>query len=178
MAYVSTYTGAQSDTYITKTQLVNLLYPVGSIYISLNSTSPETLFGGTWQALQGRFLIGCDTGAFAAGVTGGADESALTATAIPSHTHEVVDYSASGSIDNPCFVVLQSDGNLVNYIGTPTSATGVVWNSGTSGASTGSYRSIYIGGPDKYLPAAGGGATTYHNNIPPFIWVNMWKRTA
>ena len=177
MAYVSTYTGAQSDTYITKTQLVNLLYPVGSIYISLNSTSPETLFGGTWQALQGRFLIGCDTGAFAAGVTGGADESALTATAIPSHTHEVVNYNASSSIDNPCFVVLQSDGNLVNYKGTPTSAT-AVWYSGTSGASAGSYRSIYIGGPDNYLPAAGGGATTYHNNIPPFIWVNMWKRTA
>ena len=32
-------------------------YPVGSIYMSVNSTSPATLFGGTWQRIQDRFLL-------------------------------------------------------------------------------------------------------------------------
>ena len=179
MAYSSSYTGEQSDTYVTKSSIVGLIYPVGAIYISLNSVSPATLFGGTWEALEGRFLVGCDSGAFAAGATGGADDSALTAAAIPSHTHEIINYSASNIIDNPCFVVLQQgDGNLVHYTGTSNNVSGVVWNAGTSGVGTGSYRSIYLGGPDKYLPAAGGGTTTYHNNIPPFVWVYMWKRTA
>lgn len=44
------------------TDIVNLIYPVGSIYMSVNSTNPKTLFGGTWaQIAQGRTLVGVDT---------------------------------------------------------------------------------------------------------------------
>lgn len=46
--YQSTHTGQEHDAYCTKSQLINLVYPVGSIYMSINSTSPQTLFGGTW----------------------------------------------------------------------------------------------------------------------------------
>ena len=31
-------------------------YPIGSIYLSVNSTNPGTIFGGTWQRLTGGFL--------------------------------------------------------------------------------------------------------------------------
>ena len=178
MGYNSSYTGAQTDTYVTKTQLVNLIYPVGSIYISVSSIEPAVLFGGTWTALQGRFLIGCSSGAFANGVKGGADESALTASSVPLHTHEIVDFAASDTIDNYCFITLQSDGNLVNYKGIAgTSNIAAVWSSGTHGASSGTFRPFVLGS-DSALPGTGGGTTTYHNNMPPFIWVNMWKRTA
>ena len=39
-----------------------LAYPVGSIYMSVNSTSPETLFGGTWERITGRFLLAATDG--------------------------------------------------------------------------------------------------------------------
>lgn len=69
-----------------KTALLNLVYPVGSVYISVNSTSPATLFGGTWVEIQDRFLLGRSSG-HTAGSTGGESEVALTATNMPSHTH-------------------------------------------------------------------------------------------
>lgn len=44
-------------------RLVDLVYPVGSLYMSTNSTNPSTLFGGTWQPYaQGRCLIGAGQG--------------------------------------------------------------------------------------------------------------------
>ena len=42
--------------------LLNLIYPVGSIYISVNSTSPHDLFGGEWELFSpGRTLVCIDT---------------------------------------------------------------------------------------------------------------------
>lgn len=42
--------------------LINKIYPVGSIYISVNAASPSTLFGGTWQKIEGKFLLGSGGG--------------------------------------------------------------------------------------------------------------------
>ena len=48
----------------------DIAYPVGSIYLSVNDTSPAELFGGTWEQLKDRFLLAAgDT--YAAGTTGG-----------------------------------------------------------------------------------------------------------
>lgn len=59
------------------------LYPVGAVYISYNSTSPATLFGGSWVAITGRFPY------FNAGtVTGGSNTHTLSVNEMPSHTHQ------------------------------------------------------------------------------------------
>ena len=56
------------------------VYPIGSLYMSTNDTSPASLFGGTWEQLKDRFLLGAgDT--YAAGVTGGS--------ATHSHSHDL-----------------------------------------------------------------------------------------
>ncbi len=83
--------------------IVNKIYPVGSIYMSINSTNPSTLFGGTWERIKSGFLYGAstsygqssitgtNTGA-SSGSTGGPStnttgSTVLTIDQIPSHTH-------------------------------------------------------------------------------------------
>ena len=83
---------------MSKDQL-NKTYPVGSIYISTNSTSPATLFGGTWEAYgTGRTLVGINTndGNFnTIGKTGGSSTTTLAAGNLPSHTHSIPVLSGS-----------------------------------------------------------------------------------
>ena len=120
-------------------------YPVGSIYMSVNSTNPSTLFGGTWEQLENRFLIGAGSD-YAAGTTGGEAEHILTVDEIPAHSHNWPSkYSA----------------NIGAYIWyTP-------WtnNAGTIDAQV-----------RAHTDNTGGGQA--HNNMPPYLSVYMWKRTA
>lgn len=62
------------------------VYPIGAVYMSMNSTNPGTLFGGTWKQVQGKFLLGVSS-AYPAGSSGGESEHALTTAEIPNHTH-------------------------------------------------------------------------------------------
>ena len=68
--------------------ICNRVYPVGSIYMSMNSTSPATLFGGTWVQLPNKFLLGASS-TYAAGTTGGEATHKLTTNEMPSHNHIV-----------------------------------------------------------------------------------------
>lgn len=69
--------------------LGNLLYPVGSVYISVNATNPGTLFGGTWEQIKDHFLLAAGT-KYGAGTTGGSADAV-----IPEHTHTITASSAS-----------------------------------------------------------------------------------
>lgn len=61
-------------------------YPVGSYYISANATSPASLFGGTWQRIESRFLWGAPASS-TLGLTAGEQNHVLTVSEIPSHGH-------------------------------------------------------------------------------------------
>lgn len=67
--------------------LDKILYPIGSIYMSVNSTNPSQLFGGTWVQISGRFLY-CTNNSMD---TGGEATHTLTINEMPSHNH-MVDY--------------------------------------------------------------------------------------
>lgn len=69
-----------------KGTLTLLAHPVGSIYISTESTSPSSLFGGTWARIEDRFLIAAGE-TYAAGTTGGEAEHTLTIEEMPAHNH-------------------------------------------------------------------------------------------
>lgn len=71
-------------------------YPVGAIYLSVTDANPAALFGGTWERIGGRFILGADS-TYAAGSTGGEAAHTLTAEEMPRHNHEIDDLDASGS---------------------------------------------------------------------------------
>lgn len=144
------------------------VYPVGSLYMSTVSTSPATLFGmGTWVAIEGQFILGANA-TYPAGTTGGAATHTLTSSEMPSHTH--TDSGHTHTIahthtyehwqnTNP----FQSGGSGPAKTGDSTSTTSgaSASNSGTASAS---------------IQNTGGG--TAHNNMPPYLAVYVWKRTA
>lgn len=67
--------------------LGQVMYPVGAYFFSNNSTSPSSLFGGTWAAVDaGRFICAAGSG-YDAGAQGGASSVTLSAAQMPAHTH-------------------------------------------------------------------------------------------
>ena len=64
------------------------IYPIGAIYMSMNSIDPGTLFGGAWEQITGRFLLACDA-TYEAGNTGGSSTVSLQVENLPSHSHSV-----------------------------------------------------------------------------------------
>ena len=84
-----------NTTYVKKSALLDLVYPVGAIYISVVNTSPETLFGGTWTQIKDTFLLSAGTN-HTAGTTGGSETVTLTTAEMPAHTHAGPSHTHTG----------------------------------------------------------------------------------
>lgn len=76
--------------------LLDMIHPVGSIYISVNQVNPSILFGGEWEQMKERFLLGAGD-VHKNGATGGEAAHALTTSEMPSHTHTFTGTAASHS---------------------------------------------------------------------------------
>ena len=147
------------------TTAIQALYPIGSIYTSTVSTNPNTLFGfGTWVAFgAGRVMIG-NGGGFSAGATGGSADATLvshnhTATSSvsdPSHTH-TGSIAAQGA---------QGGGPYSSYAGY-----------GSLTPPPGSINSAVTGITVSTSISTEGSSAT-NANLPPYIVVYMWNRTA
>lgn len=61
-------------------------HPVGSYYWSSESTDPSTLFGGTWEQVEDRFVLAAGD-SYAVGATGGEATHTLSISEMPSHSH-------------------------------------------------------------------------------------------
>ena len=122
--------------------ILDFIYPVGSIYISYSQVNPSEMFGGTWERIENSFLWGCDSSG-TIGQTGGEKTHTLTTSEIPSHTHGAT------------------------YTGNATGTKKYPWFDSVVGSGTAiAYEAV----------ATGGGQA--HNNMPPYIQVAIWRRTA
>ena len=134
---------------------LNMVYPVGSIYMSVNSTSPASLFGGTWERIKDRFLLASgDT--YAAGSTGGEATHTLTVDEMPTHTHKIDLFSSNVGIGTTLRDSQQ---------GKPLSAK---WGENMALSSDDNI--------EQHIRNTGGGSP--HNNMPPYLAVYMWKRVS
>ena len=132
------------------------IYPVGAIYMSVSSTSPASLFGGTWEQIQDKFLLAAGS-SYTAGDTGGEAAHTLTVDEIPSHAHGLRANTSWGNSETLA--------PWAQYFGS-----NILYDVGSSGGTiTASY---YY---DVVRPTGGGAA---HNNMPPYLAVYVWKRTA
>ncbi len=154
------------------------VYPVGSVYIATVSTSPATLFGfGTWARLgEGRTLISQSSGDAdfdTAKETGGAKTHTLTEAEIPAHTHvqDAHTHVQNAHSHNIGHVRSATTGAATTQIAR-TSDT-----SSTLGAdvSTDNATAVNQNATAVNQSTGGGGA---HNNMPPYIVVYIWERTA
>lgn len=168
-------TGATNETGIVaniKTALINAIYPVGSIYMSVSSTNPSSIFGGTWVAWgAGRVPVGVasgDTNFGSVEQTGGEKTHTLTTEEMPAHYHIPSRGEYNGS--NFYFTTNASLGT------TEVTRRGVASSSSASGgyAMTSTNSGLIYDAPQTNT-VGGGGA---HNNIQPYITCYMWKRTA
>ena len=128
------------------------VYPIGAIYMSVNSANPSTLFGGTWEQIEDRFLLASGssyTCSVTDGVptnTGGEAEHTLTKDELPSFTHTISRIASNSSASQYLY-----KGSSTSVQGTKVSTISSSFSHGSNGA---------------------------HNNMPPYIVVNVWVRTA
>lgn len=133
--------------------LVDLVYPVGSVYLSFNHTNPATWLGGTWERILGKnggnvFLCasgqGDTPGTFGGSANGLADDICVS----PASVGGIFTDAAQGSYKSRVLVTRSSD----------------YTNPSTDGA--------------QPLSTVGSGEHYKNKNLPPFVKVSMWRRTA
>ena len=141
--------------YATVSEITNIIYPVGSIYITTNNQNPGEYLGGKWESFgEGRTIVGAGTGTdennvqkvFEVEQIGGEYQHTLTVNEMPKHTH--INYGF--------------------YAATPAAGTtsGVAVSGGTG---TVNYRAAND---------AQTGGSQAHNNVQPYITTYMWKRVS
>lgn len=156
----------------------NLIYPVGSIYMSINNTDPSTLFGGTWSQIKGRFLLGqgsneanttnywgtynAGTCNFPTGEMSGEPYHTLTVNEMPSHTHT----------QNPHCHSVRAKG----FNGTSNTNGYYMLRRNESGDGYDTVDSDAAMNATATNQNTGGSAS--HNNMPPYFVVYMWKRVS
>ena len=127
--------------------IIDLIYPIGSIYMTVSDTNPfETIKFGVWEKIENRFLL-ASSNIHMNGETGGEENHTLTINEMPKHSHKMK-YDSVGWT-----AIKQSSGT-----------NGILENNASS--YDGQYSTEEVGNGNA------------HNNMPPYLAVNMWKRIA
>lgn len=129
-------------------EIFEKIYPIGSYYWTQSTISPEKLFGGKWEQIFGRFLFATD-GNHSLGSTGGEETHVLTINEMPSHNHGYNKFY----VDSYYY---HGDSNDGYKLPANTSSRGTNWYASDNTSSVGS--------------------TNGHNNMPPYLTANCWRR--
>lgn len=188
-------------------RLAGQLYPVGSIYMNVNNVEPSAIFGGSWERMpSGRMLVNSGDG-FDLGQVGGEKEHRLTEDELAVHNHNLQTnisftipnagehYHAIGTIvdNNGAFITSDSNRSYKNGFKLPEGKYWTGWNGSnhrndrypkTDNEGYNLFTSINkqsdTSSVDKDINVNTNniGKNQPHNNMPPYIVVNMWKRIS
>lgn len=134
-------------------------YPVGSIYLSVNSTDPSTLFGGSWERIQDRFLLASGN-SYGAGSTGGSADAVVVKHLHQPSTGEGFNAYMNGVVERA-------------RVGTSTASSSRYAIVGKKNASSADASGLRFAGSTDWTGSDGAG-----KNMPPYLAVYVWKRTA
>ena len=141
--------------------VLDFFYPVGTIYISENKDfNPSTVWGGTWELIKDRMIIGAGNG-YAVKSTGGEATHKLSVNEMPSHAHEgralVYGYDGWDPVTIGQYTLAFDYQNGIYQ--------------GAVKATKGAYVSLnsFTGPTGNDQP---------HNNMPPYYSAYIWRRTA
>lgn len=139
--------------------ILDLIYPVGSIVQYTDaSIDPGTLLGGTWTRIQGKFLFAADSG-HAIGTTGGSETVTLMTANLPAHRHLVMNDKAANAV--------------------PTGSNTMARYDRSFGVREGEYYQLNANKNEaNWGRTSATGNGTPHDNMPPYVAVYIWKRTA
>lgn len=165
-----------------KKSVIDLIYPIGSVYISMGQ-NPNTLFGGTWVQLSGQYLLAWSEGYGSTGGSLGTGSTTLGVEHIPWHTHSIPELSGTAA----------SNGNHSHaaYGGANTQSSGGQEGLESYGSRYKTFRKIERGTYDagshthsvttNANTTGGTGSTQGHSHTTdwqPWLKVAVWKRTA
>ena len=154
---------------ISKSEIVNYIYPVGSLYWSSKSTDPATLFGGTWKRIKDKFILAAgDT--YAAGATGGAASVALQIEHLPPHAHSATGTASTvGAHEHTWYSGRYGSSNY----STSADSAGV-------GEENTAHKTYGAGSHSHTISISIGqtGKGTAHENMPPYLTFYCWERIA
>ena len=151
--------------------IMNRLYPVGTIYETTEATNPGELFTGTWEKIEGKFLIGANS-TYVLGTTGGT----------ASHTHTMAHTHSRGNLT----AAINMDSNYIRSVwSTSTSGTNAVtsWKNNARKTVSGTNADNAVNQTEGTPVYGHTGDSTINNtsdgsSMPPYLPVNMWKRIS
>ena len=174
--YTETEINTALNEKIEESDLLDLIYPIGSIYMEKDTTSHsvcpiQTRLGGTWTRIENRFLYASENGQ-GVGLPGGYETVTLTAaqSGVPAHSHGMAhthshNHKSVGYVNN-ALASGNAGRNILGYTGSGLSGT-----LSTDTDKTASSKSSTDNNTAQ-------DASEAHSNMPPYIIVNVWERTA
>lgn len=167
-----------SKVYLRKASWLDMIYPIGSIYISTYNRNPSLYFGGEWEQIEDRFLLASGS-TYTNGDTGGEATHSLTESEMPRHTHI---QNSHNHTQNPHHHDLNrrwsngtgSDGAYAQASNRSYQSIRTKDTTATNNAQTATNK--YTGGNTSIGESAGNGVA--HNNMPPYMVVSVWERLS
>lgn len=183
--YICPVTRAEQVYFSDNSKLSKLTpYPVGAWFFSSESTSPASLFGGSWYQMKDHFIVGAGN-SYGKEQTGGKEWLALTKDNLPGHTHSIPSLTGTAASSGSH---THNWNNNVRPVGWPSSSsagsqskdwlgwgTGVNYVAGTTIASGGSHTHT-VTTHSGWTGSTGTGKS--FDNKPPFVAIYMWKRVS